>query len=400
MCSQRLDEMRDKVPLSQIADVLGGFAFKSEDFNAAGIPVVRIANIEPPHVNFSESARIPESKVVGLDRFRLRDRDIVMAMTGATIGKVGRIHSTTRAYLNQRVAKISAKAGCEFDDFVWAVVSQKGFDEEVLNNAGGSAQANVSAGGIGRIQIPSFSRDEQRQIGKVIRALDDKIELNRRMNRTLEELATRLFRSWCVDFDPVVAKAAGRKPVHLRPEIAALFPAHFQDSELGPIPHGSEVKSVEDLAQYVNGRAFTKGASGKGRMVVRIAELNSGPGGSTIYTDIDAAPEHVGNRVICSLRGLVRSMCIAGIAMRRSSTSIYSKWSAKNIRNGSCISSYARRCHFSKTSRRIKPRQWVTSNASIYRKLVSQSRQKSCSKLLTKSFGRYTTNSSLTSANH
>jgi type I restriction enzyme S subunit len=53
------------------------------------------------------------------------------------------------------------------------------------------------------------------------------------------------------------------------------------------------MKSIEDLAQYVNGRAFTKGASGKGRMVIRIAELNSGPGGSTIYSDSDVAPEHV-----------------------------------------------------------------------------------------------------------
>ena len=68
------------------------------------------------------------------------------------------------------------------------------------------------------------------------------------MNRTLKELATTLLRSWFVDFDPVVAKAAGRKPVHLRPEVAALFPAHFQDSELGPIPHGWETHSVEDLA--------------------------------------------------------------------------------------------------------------------------------------------------------
>jgi type I restriction enzyme S subunit len=146
--------------------------------------------------------------------------------------------------------------------------------------------------------IPNFELslpplDEQRAIARVLGALDDKIELNRRMNRTLEELATTLFRSWFVDFDPVVAKAAGRKPVHLRPEVAALFPAHFQDSEVGPIPHGWETHSVEDLAQYVNGRAFTKGASGKGRMVIRIAELNSGPGGSTIYSDIDVAPEHV-----------------------------------------------------------------------------------------------------------
>ncbi len=245
--------MVDEIPLSEIADVLGGFAFKSEHFATAGFPIVKIANIEPPHVNLSDCDRIPEDKVRGLDRFALNDRDIVMAMTGATIGKVGRVRTTAPAYLNQRVAKITAKAGRKFDDFVWAIVSQRGFDEEVLNNAGGSAQANVSTDGIGRIRIPNFSPEDQCAVGKVISALDDKIELNRRMNRTLEELAAALFRSWFVDFDPVVAKAAGRQPAHLRPALAALFPAHWQDSPLGPIPHGWRVANIGDVAKVVGG---------------------------------------------------------------------------------------------------------------------------------------------------
>ena len=145
------------------------------------------------------------------------------------------------------------------------------------------------------------------------------------MNRTLEELATTLFRSWFVDFDPVVAKGAGRKPVHLRSAVGALFPAHFQDSEVGPIPHGWETHSVEDLAQYVNGRAFTKGASGKGRRVIRIAELNSGPGVSTIYSDIDIAPEHVAQPGDLLFAWSGSLDVYRGIAMRRSSISIFSK---------------------------------------------------------------------------
>jgi type I restriction enzyme S subunit len=248
---QPLNKMADEISLSEIADVLGGFAFKSEHFAADGFPIVKIANIEPPHVNLSDCDKIPKDKVCGLDRFALNDRDIVMAMTGATIGKVGRVRTTAPVYLNQRVAKIAAKAGCEFNDFVWAIVSQRGFDEEVLSNAGGSAQANVSTDGIGRIRIPGFSPEEQRAIGGVIGALDDKIELNRRMNRTLEELAAALFRSWFVDFDPVVAKAAGTKPAHLRPELAASFPAHWQDSELGEIPKGWRVLPLSDICESI-----------------------------------------------------------------------------------------------------------------------------------------------------
>src|SRR5947208_4283116 len=186
--------MSDKlVPLSTIAEIVGGFAFKSQDFTDIGYPVVKIAEIEPAHVNLDACQRISPEKVKGLEKFRLRDRDILMAMTGATIGKVGRIRSDEPAYLNQRVAKISAKAGRKFDDFVYAVVSQKGFDINVLNNAAGSAQANVSADGIGRILVPDFSPSEQIQIGRMIAALDDKIELNGRMNETLEALTRTLF---------------------------------------------------------------------------------------------------------------------------------------------------------------------------------------------------------------
>jgi len=181
------------VPLSEIADIIGGYAFKSADFGASGLPVVKIASIEPPKVNLQDCEKIPAEKVVGLDKFRLQDRDIVMAMTGATIGKVGRFRSSQPAYLNQRVAKISAKAGREFDDFIFSLVSQAGFDKEVLNHSNGSAQANVSTDGIGRILVPDFSPAEQYHIGKVIGALDDKIELNRRMNATLETMARMLF---------------------------------------------------------------------------------------------------------------------------------------------------------------------------------------------------------------
>jgi type I restriction enzyme, S subunit len=181
------------IPLSQIADITGGFAFKSDDFGATGFPVVKIAQIEPPRVNLANCERISPDKVRTLDRFRLKHRDILMAMTGATIGKVGRFRFNGPAYLNQRVAKISAKAGPEFDNFIYAIVSQANFDTNVINNAAGSAQANVSAEGIGQILVPDFQRNEQLEIGRIIGALDDKIELNRQVNETLEALTRTLF---------------------------------------------------------------------------------------------------------------------------------------------------------------------------------------------------------------
>jgi type I restriction enzyme S subunit len=79
-------------------------------------------------------------------------------------------------------------------------------------------------------------------------ALDEKIELNRKMNETLELMAKALFKSWFIDFDPVQAKAAGRKPSGMDKATADLFPGSFADSELGSIPKGWRVGTISEIA--------------------------------------------------------------------------------------------------------------------------------------------------------
>jgi len=136
--------------------------------------------------------------------------------------------------------------------------------------------------------FPFPDKDEQESIGNILGVLDEKIKLNQQMNHTLEAMAQAIFKSWFVDFDPVTAKAEGRQPYGMNAGTAAMFPSHFVESELGPIPQGWEVSSIADLARYVNGKNFTKNATGTGRMVIRIAELNSGAGASTVYNEIEA----------------------------------------------------------------------------------------------------------------
>lgn len=97
-----------------------------------------------------------------------------------------------------------------------------------------------------RVQWPPVA--EQEHIAHILGTLDDKIELNRQMNRTLDEIARTLFTSWFVDFDPVRAKAEARQPEGMDAETAALFPDRFVDSELGPIPEGWEVRTINDVA--------------------------------------------------------------------------------------------------------------------------------------------------------
>lgn len=238
----------DSCRLADIADVQGGYAFKSADFGSAGVAVVKIANIQPPNVTLDSADRVEQHKLEGLARFELADSDILMAMTGATVGKVARFRKTERAFLNQRVARISAKGGPELNDFIYALVSLPGFDKQIESAAAGSAQANISAAGIGAVAIPSLGRDAQLVIGSIARSIDDRITLLRETNATLEAIAQALFKSWFVDFDPVRAKAEGRQPEGMDATTAALFPDSFEDSELGLVPKGWVCGALSDLA--------------------------------------------------------------------------------------------------------------------------------------------------------
>jgi type I restriction enzyme S subunit len=269
---------------------------KQTDFSERGHCLfLNAGNVTKGGFDFSQCAFITPAKDSALRKGKLTRQDVVLTTRG-TVGNVAFYNGSVpfdHIRINSGMVVLRADQRKLVPQFLYQFVKSPDFDEQVSSLTTGSAQPQFPIRDIRHVSIPIPSLDEQRAIARVLGALDDKIELNRRLNRTLEELAAALFRSWFVDFDPVVAKAAGRKPAHLRPAVAALFPAHWQDSPLGPIPHGWEVKTIEDLARYVNGRAFTKGASGTGRMVIRIAELNSGPGGSTVYSDITAAPENV-----------------------------------------------------------------------------------------------------------
>jgi type I restriction enzyme S subunit len=116
------------------------------------------------------------------------------------------------------------------------------------------AVSGITGTDLVELPIPLPPLAEQKAIAAVLGALDDKIELNRRMNATLEAMARALFQSWFVDFDPVRAKLDGRSPDALDPATAALFPASFQESSLGPIPHGWRAAHLGEIATVGSGK--------------------------------------------------------------------------------------------------------------------------------------------------
>ena len=144
--------------------------------------------------------------------------------------------------------------------------------------SGGSVFGNATKRDLEFLPLSWPSDDSERSaIAHILGTLDDKIELNRRMNETLEAMARALFKSWFADFDPVRAKMEGRDP-GLPKHLADLFPDRMVDSELGETPEGWEVRSLDSIATFLNGLALQKYPvnGGSSLPVIKIAQLRAG----------------------------------------------------------------------------------------------------------------------------
>jgi type I restriction enzyme S subunit len=118
-----------------------------------------------------------------------------------------------------------------------------------------STRASLNNEMLSRLSIVLPPLSVQASIGRILKSLDDKIELNRRINATLEGISRAIFKSWFVDFDPVRQKAAGKQPVGMDAKTAALFPDSFEDSEIGEVPKGWATTPFSDLLTPRNERA-------------------------------------------------------------------------------------------------------------------------------------------------
>ena len=227
-----MSEPWKRARLGDVCRVIPGYAFKSSDWQALGIPVVKIKNITTDNaVDLTETDCVPESVLTPkLQKFVLNDGDILLAMTGATAGKVGKVRTKRPILLNQRVAKI---APVEADHgFIWSVVSSQEYQEKFFYLADGAAQPNMSGGQIEGLEIPCPPLPVQRRIAGILSAYDELMENSQRRIWLLEAMARALYREWFVHF---------RFPGHEKhPRIA---------SPLGDIPQGWEVKPLGDIAE-------------------------------------------------------------------------------------------------------------------------------------------------------
>jgi type I restriction enzyme S subunit len=253
-----------------------GTQLHAHDYVVDGVPVVPTEAIRARRIDHSVLPKITPKKAEELARHRLRPGDILFARRGAqATGHIGCIRQAEDGFICGTGA-ILLRVNHERDevdaDFLSHVLADPASIEWFKFHAIGATMPNLNEGIIRTFPLAIPPLPEQRAIAHILGTLDDKIELNRRMNETLGAIARALFKSWFLDFDPVRAKAEGRDP-RLPQHIADLFPASFKESELGETPEGWAVETIADHFDAVKGVSY-KG-SGLGHDGVPLHNLNS-----------------------------------------------------------------------------------------------------------------------------
>jgi len=249
-----------KALLGELCDPARGITYgivKVGDFIPGGVPVVRGGDIRGGRIVCDDSKRVTEGVSNQFQRTILKGGEIVLNLIAdpghsAIVPVELAGHNVSR---DVAVIPLNGSTDVRFVDFF---LKSKIAVDWLTARLQGSVTAKINLGTLRELPVPLPPLPEQKAIAAVLGALDDKIELNRRMNATLEAMARALFQSWFVDFDPVRSKLDGRQPVGLDPVTAALFPEHFQDSEAGHIPVDWRVGQVRDLAT-LNRRAVNPG---------------------------------------------------------------------------------------------------------------------------------------------
>ncbi len=227
-----------------------GSQLHAHEYVADGIPVVSTEAIFDRHIDRSLLHKITPEKAQSLDRHKLLAGDILFARRGVqATGHVGYVRPVEEGFMCGTGAirlRLRPDNDLISPEFLSHVLANPESVEWFKFHAIGATMPNLNESIIRRFIVALPPLPEQRAIAHILGTLDDKIEVNRRMNRTLEAMARALFQSWFVEFDPVRAKARGEAPPGLAPELAALFPDRLVETEMGEAPEGWEIGCIKD----------------------------------------------------------------------------------------------------------------------------------------------------------
>ena len=218
---------------------------------SSGFPYIAIPQLKDGHLELKGARLISRDSLAEWTRKAKPEEGDIVLSRRCNPGDTAVVPNGLECALGQNLVLLRADGTRVSPSFLrWLVRSPAWWEQVALYINAGAVFDSLKCADIPSFRLPIPSMAEQDRISEVLDTLDDKIERNRRMNRTLESIARAIFRSWFVDFDPV-RRTMEVGEVGLPPDVAALFPDSFEESALGQLPAGWAIKTIENVAERV-----------------------------------------------------------------------------------------------------------------------------------------------------
>ena len=259
---QKAEPIEGLVKLRNISEAIVDCEHKTAPTETVGIASIRTTDIKNGRIDLQNANKVSEETYrEWTKRMEPRPGDLILSRE-APVGEIGIVPKGAKVCLGQRTVLIRPDCEKIVPHYLLYLLLTREMKHEMTCRAEGSIVPHLNMSDIRDLEIPALPPlDEQSYIAHVLGTLDEKIELNRQMNETLEAIAGTIFKSWFVDFDPVRAKMEGRLPIGMDAATATLFPSTFQDSPLGEIPEGWEVVSLPEAIEVNPRRVLKKGTT-------------------------------------------------------------------------------------------------------------------------------------------
>ncbi|MBW4625981.1 MAG: restriction endonuclease subunit S [Brasilonema octagenarum HA4186-MV1] len=217
-----------------------------------GIPLLKVGDLTRSVINPNPEFRITPEKHYEYRRTALEGGEILLTLVGG-LGQCAIVPPQMAGWNAARAIAVIRLKEPSDAKFVRLCFLSPPLQHLMQVWANTTVQATLNLKEIKQLPLPFPPPAEREAIAHILGTLDDKIELNREMNQTLEAIARAIFKSWFVDFDPVRAKMEGRQPAGMDAATAELFPSEFEESALGIIPKGWRVDSFDKIVHILSG---------------------------------------------------------------------------------------------------------------------------------------------------
>ena len=218
--------------------------------------MIRTSHIKNGFIKLTDEKCVDQETFEKWTRRAKLQRGDVLLTREAPLGSIAMIRDEENHFLGQRIMQYRTNEQLMVSEFLLYSFLSPMLQYQFASYGGtGSTVDHIRVPDCSNFEVPVPPLADQKAIAHILGTLDDKIELNQKMNQTLEEIAKAIFKSWFVDFDPVRAKAEGR-PTGLPPEISDLFPDELVDSEIGEIPKGWGLRRLDSLLELAYGKSL------------------------------------------------------------------------------------------------------------------------------------------------